>query len=189
MSELSQDARPPEEDTNDGSVSRRTFLRHAYEVAAISSFMGIVVGVPVIGYLTSPLRVAQQQGEWVTLGQAADFAAAPQPRVVQFTLTRQDGWIEVKKAGTCWVVPDGDNLTVFNGRCTHLGCAYSWQTEGEDANEFHCPCHDGIFNRAGQVIGGPPPRPLDTLETKVENGELWVFYQDFRLGVAEKRPL
>ena len=192
MSELSPDARPPVEGAEaaeDAAVSRRTFLRYTYEVAAVSTFMGLVVGVPVIGYITSPTRAAQEQGEWISLGKIADLTALPQPNVVQFTLIRQDGWIEVKKAGSCWVVPDGANMTVFNGRCTHLGCAYSWQTEGEHANEFHCPCHDGAFDRTGQVIAGPPPRALDTLETKVENGELLVFYRDFRLGVEEKQPL
>lgn len=192
MTEPAQELPPVEatvEATDNATVSRRTFLRYVYEVAAISSFMGIVIGVPVIGYITSPTRAGQTAGEWISLGKLADLAATPQPKVVQFTLTRQDGWIEVSKAGTCWVVPDGDNLTVFNGRCTHLGCAYSWQTEGEHAAEFHCPCHDGVFNRAGQVVAGPPPRPLDTLETKVENDELLVFYQDFRLGVAVKQPL
>lgn len=186
MQELSQDARPKRDD---GSVSRRTFLSYAYVFAAISSFMGIIIGVPILGYLTSPLLAKQQRGEWITLGKTADFVTDPDPQAVQFTLIRQDGWIEVKKAATCWVVSEGDQLTVFNGRCTHLGCAYSWQTHGKYANGFYCPCHDGVFDQGGEVIAGPPPRPLDKLETKVENGELRVLYEDFRLGVPEKEPL
>jgi menaquinol-cytochrome c reductase iron-sulfur subunit len=145
--------------------------------------------VPILGYLTSPLLAKQQRGEWIRLGKTASFMDTANPRAVQFTLIRQDGWIEVKKAATCWVVSKGDQFTVFNGRCTHLGCAYGWQTHGKYANVFYCPCHDGVFNPEGEVIGGPPPRPLDKLETKVENGELFVLYQDFRLGVSEKDSL
>ncbi len=186
MNEL---AKPAGSDATDDLTSRRSFLSHIYVFAALSSFMGIIVGVPILGYITNPLQIKQQPGKWVPLGKAADFAADSKPQVVQFTITGQDGWIEVNKAATCWVVPNGDHLTVFNGRCTHLGCAYSWETEGDHANEFHCPCHDGAFNREGQVMGGPPPRPLDKLQTRVVNGDLQVFYQDFRLGVPKQQPL
>ena len=35
---------------------------------------------------------------------------------------------------------------------------------------------------------GPAPRPLDTLPEKVENGELWVEWERFKLGIHEKVP-
>jgi Rieske Fe-S protein len=73
---------------------------------------------------------------------------------------------------------------VYNGRCTHLGCNYSLDAEKK---VFRCPCHTGFFDlKTGAVLGGPPPRPLDTLPVKVEDGVLYAEYQDFRLGVADK---
>jgi menaquinol-cytochrome c reductase iron-sulfur subunit len=172
---------------DDPSPSRRSFL--GYVVAAISSFLAISLGVPILGYVTSPLGIKPKQGVWVRLGRVDDFAKR-EPQIVQFTLTRQDGWVEVKEARTCWVVPTSeDRLLAFNGRCTHLGCAYRWQTQGEQASRFFCPCHDGIYDREGQVLDGPPPRPLDRLETKTENDELLVFYQDFRVGIPDQVPL
>jgi hypothetical protein len=39
------------------------------------------------------------------------------------------------------------------------------------------------------VLGGPPPRPLDELETEVRDGSVFVKYRDFRLGVAERVPV
>ena len=36
-----------------------------------------------------------------------------------------------------------------------------------------CPCHNGVFDPQGRVLGGPPPRPLDRYEYKVENGVLY----------------
>jgi menaquinol-cytochrome c reductase iron-sulfur subunit len=80
-------------------------------------------------------------------------------------------------------------VTVFNGRCTHLGCAYNWRTEGRNTGQFLCPCHDGVFSLDGTVQDGPPPRPLDTLAVQVEDGVLMVTYQDFRLGVPDKAPV
>lgn len=174
-----------EEDTDPAVISRRRFLRYA--VGAVSSFIGIVVGVPILGYLASAFQ-AKEQAQWIRLGRIEVFAD-PTPQAVQFTLMRQDGWVEAREARSCWVVPEGNTLVVFNGRCTHLGCAYSWQREGERASHFFCPCHDGVYDRSGRVVDGPPPRSLDHLETRVEDGELFVLYQDFRPGVSDRVPL
>lgn len=166
-------------------VGRRTFLR--YVVAATSSFIGIVAAVPLTGYLASPLQ-AKEEARWVNLGKTKDFAPGT-PQVVAFSLTRQDGWVEVSETRTCWVVPQGgDNFSVINGRCTHLGCAFSWRPDMA-GGRFFCPCHDGVYDKHGKVVSGPPPRALDKMETKVEDGELFVLYQDFRLGVEAKEPL
>jgi menaquinol-cytochrome c reductase iron-sulfur subunit len=151
--------------------------------------MAIILGVPLVGYITSPLRIKPKQGEWIKVGKVDDYTNSD-PQVVQFTLTRQDGWVDVKEARTCWIVPEGgDQLMVFNGRCPHLGCAYSWQTQGEHAGQFFCPCHEALYDREGHVLDGPPPRPLVRLETKIEHDELLVFYQDFRLGIPDQELL
>jgi menaquinol-cytochrome c reductase iron-sulfur subunit len=172
--------------TGETSTTRRTFL--SYAAAACAAFIGVVAGIPILGYLLSPLRV-KQAATWVDVGRIGDFAGSI-PQVVQFTLTRRDGWVEVKAASSCWILATGSgNFFAFNGRCTHLGCAYSWKTDGEYAQKFFCPCHDGVYDREGRVLDGPPPRPLDRLETKVENDRLFVLYQDFQVGVPEKTPL
>ena len=36
---------------------------------------------------------------------------------------------------------------------------------------------------------GPPPRPLDPLTWRVEDGELLAQYQDFLVGVPQRIPL
>jgi menaquinol-cytochrome c reductase iron-sulfur subunit len=41
----------------------------------------------------------------------------------------------------------------------------------------------------GVVQAGPAPRPLDTLPSKVENGELLVLYQEYKSGLSEKVEL
>ncbi len=65
---------------------------------------------------------------------------------------------------------DGGVLALWQ-RCTHLGCTVPWR---EDAGEFNCPCHSSIFNRQGEVLGGPAPRPLDLFPVSVQNGKLVV---------------
>lgn len=53
--------------------------------------------------------------------------------------------------------------------CTHLGCVVQWQAE---KGEFLCPCHGGRFARAGNVLSGPPPRPLETLPVTIDGNQL-----------------
>jgi Rieske Fe-S protein len=34
-------------------------------------------------------------------------------------------------------------------------------TSFADEGRFNCPCHGSIYNRYGQIIQGPAPRPMD----------------------------
>ena len=87
-----------------------------------------------------------------------------------------------------WVyTADGERFTVYNARCTHLGCGFFYD---DAAKLFHCPCHEGQFDvQTGARLAGPPPRALDKLQTKIENGALYAAYQDFRPGAAESVPV
>lgn len=62
-------------------------------------------------------------------------------------------------------------LVALSAVCTHLGCVVQWQKEKE---EFLCPCHAGRFSAAGQVLGGPPPKPLETIPVTAANGTITV---------------
>jgi menaquinol-cytochrome c reductase iron-sulfur subunit len=37
----------------------------------------------------------------------------------------------------------------------------------EAAGNFICPCHGGVYDFEGKVIGGPPVRPLDRFQTRL----------------------
>jgi len=100
------------------------------------------------------------------------------------TISRRHGWIESTEIKGVWLVREtGSQFTVYNGRCTHLGCAYSWQAS---QNQFACPCYAGVFGVDGKVLAGPPPRPLDTLPVRIDNSALQMQYQDFQLGTPDK---
>ena len=161
-------------------VSRRGFT--AILATAFGAFIAAAVGLPGIAYIASPLA-RRNSASWISLGPVASFSSG-EPKSIAVSVTNQDGWRQISTSRTVWVVPSAtDQLVVFNGRCTHLGCAYSWQTSGAHANTFFCPCHEGVYDASGAVQAGPPPRQLDRLETAVVDGELFVLYRDFRLGV------
>ena len=64
-----------------------------------------------------------------------------------------------------------------------MGCRYNWHPE---LKKFICPCHDSVFSITGKVEGGPSPRSLDTLPHKIENGALYVQWEQFETGLAKK---
>lgn len=65
--------------------------------------------------------------------------------------------------------PSPGNFVALSAVCTHLGCVVAWQ---EQANEFLCPCHGGRFSADGQVLGGPPPKPLESLVVQLDGDQL-----------------
>jgi len=171
-------------------ASRRTFL--AYVAAALGTFMATMLAIPVIGSFISPAFARKAGGQWARLGSADGFAPG-QPKAVPFYLVKKDGWVETRVPKVVWVVRKGENeFACFNARCTHLGCIVDWTDQGMAGKmgwNFYSPCHGGVFDIEGRLLGGPPPRALDTLDYKIENGELLVEYRDFRLGISEKIPL
>jgi len=73
-------------------------------------------------------------------------------------------------------VPEG--FLAMYWKCPHLGCTVQWHPEeqSEDtlasAGRFHCPCHGSIYDRHGQIISGPAPRPMDIFKVSLQNGKL-----------------
>ncbi len=47
----------------------------------------------------------------------------------------------------------------------------------QGTEQFICPCHQGIFDRTGLNIAGPPPRPLDRFEIVKRGEQLYVNIQ------------
>jgi len=56
-------------------------------------------------------------------------------------------------------------------QCTHLSCPVYYAREHQ---RLECPCHEGAFDAAtGNVLYGPPPRPLYVIELEVRGGQVW----------------
>ena len=59
----------------------------------------------------------------------------------------------------------------YGQKCTHLSCPV-YYSRGHQRLE--CPCHEGAFDAAtGNVLYGPPPRALDTIEIEMREGQVW----------------
>jgi quinol---cytochrome c reductase iron-sulfur subunit, bacillus type len=162
---------------------RRTFL--GWVSAAIAGAIGLVVGIPLVGYTILP-ALKRQKLSWHDVGPEKGLEPSS-PKEMDCIHSVTDGWQKTTTKKSVWVVKDeGGAMTVFSPLCTHLGCGYRW--EG-DQQQFYCPCHNSYFSVDGKVLEGPAPRPLDTLPVKIENGRVLVIYKEFKAGTAKKIEL
>jgi Rieske Fe-S protein len=55
--------------------------------------------------------------------------------------------------------------------CTHLTCTVRYEAS---SGTIFCPCHNGRFDLAGNVVSGPPPAPLETFKVEVVGEDIFV---------------
>jgi Rieske Fe-S protein len=170
--------------------SRRGFL--GYVTSALMTAIGLIVAIPAFAYFLSPLRKkSEAEGTGAAFQDAGPLADIPvgQWQLLLLETLNEDGWRKTGVRHAIWVrrQDGGDRrIAVLSSICPHLGCPINWHPE---QSQFTCPCHGGTFDAAGGHIGGPPPRAMDPLEFQVRAGRLWVRWQDFRIGVAERVPV
>ncbi len=158
--------------------SRRTFFQ--WVTAAAAAVVAVGLAVPLLGSLVSPAFMRRRQ-EWVDIG-PIDALSAGRPTQLDHVTTVRDGWLEAKSEKAVWAVKQSQgDIKVFSPICTHLGCGYRWD---ETERKFLCPCHGSSYDINGLVLGGPAPRPLDVLPSKVQDGRLLVMYKDFKSGLS-----
>lgn len=67
-----------------------------------------------------------------------------------------------------------EQIIALSAACTHMGCIVQWQDSDQ---KFHCPCHGGLFTANGSADASSGKlylRPLPQLETKIEQGNIYV---------------
>ncbi len=151
------------------NMNRRRFLEHLTHLFSLA--VGALFTLPVFRFISGNLAEKPLQS-WIPL--LRTDANIPTGNFVQIGFKRavQNGWTRRLVEHVVWVRKKTDgSFLVFSPYCTHLGCAFTWETKGK---EFRCPCHGGKFNENGNRIAGPPPRPLDRYETKVKDNMLMI---------------
>jgi Rieske Fe-S protein len=142
--------------TSDGEddVTRREFVR--YLVLASGAFAGANVAIAAITSLRSvnegaPRRIV-----------SADRVPAGGYHLFRYP-SEDDPAILLR-------LPDGE-LHAFSQKCTHLGCVVYYE---QADRHLVCPCHDGVFDAGtGDVLAGPPERPLGRIDVEVRDGIVW----------------
>ncbi|NIS68325.1 MAG: Rieske 2Fe-2S domain-containing protein [Proteobacteria bacterium] len=134
-------------------VSRRKIVGYGWIAAA-----AIVVGEMIAGTLAFlwPKTRGGEAEKLLVAGKVSDF------QVGKITLIRKE---------KLFINRTEQGLLAMSAICTHLRCIVQWN---EPKNVFECPCHAGVFNAVGEVLGGPPPRPLDLHPIKVVEDKIVV---------------
>jgi Rieske Fe-S protein len=142
---------------------RRGFLTAAVVLlaSAIAAGLSWLGGAFVTATSRWPRRSAKKWAAVCTLKELE----SGEPLATSFTFHRQEGWYTETVTRQIYVSKDEKGRPVVRSRrCTHLGCPVTWRTA---TRHFHCACHGGVFDEGGQVVGGPPPRALDVVESRI----------------------
>lgn len=148
-------------------IDRRRFLIRV--IAVIFSGIAAAIGAPAVAFMVGPSRKAANRHEVVSLGSVSRVELRA-PTLVKAAVERKTGWVTTKETLGVYVkTDDGRNFVAMSNICTHLACLVRWV---EDERKFYCPCHAGIYDENGNVLSGPPPRPLDRYDITVDDGTL-----------------
>lgn len=137
--------------TDEKSISRRRLIGYAW-VGAAAVVIGELIG-GTFAFLWP--RKKQEKGEKVFIaGKVNDFKIG---EVIYFR--KEKAFVQRLEGG----------FLAFSTVCPHLRCVVNWN---EMQKRFECPCHGAKFNRNGEVLEGPPPRPLDLYKLQIVEEKL-----------------
>jgi cytochrome b6-f complex iron-sulfur subunit len=134
-------------------ISRRRLMGYAWMGAA-----AIVIGELIGGTIAFlwPRRKGPRVETVFIAGKVSDFKVG---EIVPF-----------RKERTFIMRTEGGFLAI-SAICPHLNCVVNWN---EILKKFECPCHGAKFNQKGEVLEGPPPRPLDLHKLQIVAGNVVV---------------
>ena len=149
-------------------MTRRSF--YASIINCLAGIIAAAAAAPAAIYLLGkPKRPVTH--DWVEVSDLSQLQVG-EPAEIVYNRERIDGWRKIDEKTTTWLVRTGeDSVVAYNPACTHLGCAYHWDTT---ARAFECPCHGSSFAIDGKVTGGPAPRPLDRYASRIEGGKVLI---------------
>ena len=156
------------------TVTRRRLMNLTAQGAgavAVAAF-----ALPALGFAAGSALFDRPPATWTPVGAPDDFSPDVYvPRVI----ATQAGIGQVGRT-TAYVRARNDDIdappnppgieedfVALSTRCMHLGCPVRYV---QASQRFICPCHGGVYDFQGLVVGGPPVRPLDRFYTRVRNG-------------------
>ena len=125
--------------------------------------------LPALGFAIGPL-FSRLSWSWQPIGPPGDFTKATYAtKVIQIVQGIGDAGNSIAYVRLRDPSIDTEPLDKYNhwvalsSRCMHLGCPVRFVAA---AARFICPCHGGVYDFRGMVVGGPPVRPLDRFYTR-----------------------
>jgi menaquinol-cytochrome c reductase iron-sulfur subunit len=164
-------AKPPGYYEGESMTRRKLFTGGAMAAGGIAT---AAIALPAIGFAIGPV-FDKEEVIYQDVGPPSDFSGDAYKPV---TATLVPGLGEAGKT-TVYIRKSDPSLPgekegefiAISTRCAHAGCPVRWVNP---AKRFVCPCHGGVYDFQGLVVGGPPVRPLDRFVTRVTNGQVQI---------------
>ena len=163
-----------------GAFEGETVTRRRLMNVAVQGAGGVAVAaftLPALAFAVGPL-FSREPFNWQTVGTPADFTELNYVikviTIVQGIGNAGDSIAYMRKRDPSIDTEPEDqynHYVALSSRCMHLGCPVRYVAAAE---RFICPCHGGVYDFRGMVVGGPPVRPLDRFYTRVHNGMVQV---------------
>jgi menaquinol-cytochrome c reductase iron-sulfur subunit len=157
--------------TSPDDLSRRGMLMKLGLL--VNGAIGIVLAVPIVRYLLSPVIRERNPGyaSWLAIGEVDQYPIG-QTRLATYRHPAAKPADGETANIPCWVRNvDGKTFQVFAINCAHLGCPVRWFPQ---SGLFMCPCHGGAYYEDGSRASGPPERGLFEYPYKIEQGKLLI---------------
>ena len=153
------------------TVTRRRFMNVVTQGSGAVAVLAFTL--PALGFALGPL-FSREPFDWQTVGTPKDFTeltyATKVITIVQGIGNAGNTIAYMRKRDPAIDTEPEDQYNQYvalSSRCMHLGCPVRYVAAAE---RFICPCHGGVYDFRGMVVGGPPVRPLDRFYTRVHNG-------------------
>jgi Rieske Fe-S protein len=157
-----------------GAFEGETVTRRRFMTAVTHGAGGVAAAaftLPALGFAIGPI-FSRVPFNWQPVGPPSDFVQTTYTTKV-LTIVQGIGEAGYSIAYMRQRNPaiDTEPLTPYNhwvalsSRCMHLGCPVRFVAAAE---RFICPCHGGVYDFRGMVVGGPPVRPLDRFYTRLD---------------------
>jgi Rieske Fe-S protein len=136
------------------ATQRRTILNWLLGTGFIASIISFLY--PAFKFMNPP-TVPEAAVNEVSAGRVADL----EPNSGKIIRFGSKPVLLIRLSQTEW--------RAFSAVCTHLNCTVQYQPTGR---QIWCACHNGLYNLNGQVVSGPPPRPLEEYAVRLRGDEV-----------------
>ncbi len=145
-----------------------------------------IAAIPLLGAALTPLLRRSGDHSNLIKAVAEKELIVGVPRRVELIAVVVDGWTRaVGVVGATWLLKKADgSISALSSICPHSGCSIGQKTK----ETYGCPCHASAFSFEGVPLEGPSPRTMDPLAVEVKDGQVFVKWERFKVGVKERRP-
>jgi Rieske Fe-S protein len=158
-----------------GSFEGETVTRRRFMTAITHGAGGVAAAaftLPALGFAIGPI-FSREPFNWQAVGKPSDFTEGNySTKVITIVQGIGDAGNTIayvrKRDPQIDTEPEDqyNHWVAVSSRCMHLGCPVRYVSAAE---RFICPCHGGVYDFRGMVVGGPPVRPLDRFYTRLNS--------------------